>query len=582
MYSIGRPSALLTFILLCGLTIILVISVWITRGNTNYVSLAPLFLWGSCLLSFSMIAITIFCAFKNNHAHVVDEFRVRLDEVASDQEDLMGDYENERQIGLPKWAKIPFRSIAILICCIGSLLIPSYDTYRNIVNIVCLNGESETLRLSIFKCLCNIVFVLFCIYQLVFIMLFYNKAAKSSFLKCAMSFCVSANFFLCVHVIMNVIWMSDTLDLKGTLNSMPINISNRDIHGKHVYLYLKCSNNSLEIDKVALYLYKYSYQFALEFAVFSLCSIGVIWNVVSPIGGKDTQTCSDNVSVTHNESEAQLNQSAATISTTNQCWRWVKKSARATFVCGCNHAFLLAAIWVAGVFSFNLYTDIKHDSFGDSALILRDTTVNTTYTNIEKSNTVLQAVHTYMFSILAFVGFIVVKKMRMDEKPLRPIDISLLVGAAGHLLLILFETIDVISKLTESKSEIYTTTKVSFVMKTIFHYIGVFSQTVLVIHASKLNVTSIWKTKGKQLFAKAIIVFIGVYNMEKWFEDSFLPPSYLRYVDDIPEEDLYGFRVWWFIVEVLYPLATTYRLLTVVMSYEINVRIKRKIAQFPE
>ena len=70
--------------------------------------------------------------------------------------------------------------------------------------------------------------------------------------------------------------------------------------------------------------------------------------------------------------------------------------------------------------------------------------------------------------------------------------------------------------------------------------------------------------------------------MEKWFEDSFLPPSYLRYVDDIPKDDLYGFRVWWFIVEFLYPLVTTYRLLTVVISYEINVRIKRKIVKFPE
>ena len=570
-WSRGRSSAFLVLVLLCSLTTVLTLSYWMTRSNTHNISLASLYAWETILYLFSMATIMIFTILKNNEVHVVENSALRTREQA-DTDSVNIDINTTEQV-LPKWAKFPLRRFVITICCVGSTIIPAYATYRSIANILCLNSEASKLVL-ILKCGRSLTRVLFCICQAVFLICFKNKVVNSPLMKVMIAGIVSANYALCVDVVLNVIWMSSTLDLKTDNNNLT-SVENET--NEKLYMYLKCSNNTLNVDTVALYFYKYSYQFPIEFASLSFCYLGIIWNVFAQ-AKRTTERNSSICSNSNSNNDSQQELLKAVTATGTSKWRRIRKAAVSTFVFCCDHTFILASIFVTGIFTFHLFTEITVYKNSDFDVVLRHGDNNKTHSGLQNANSILQTVDTYVLCIIAFIGFLLVRKEKPERKYFSSSDVLLLVVAASHLLLILFETIDPIDLFIEDTSETKTATKVLYFIKTIFHYIGVYSQTVLVIKASKLNIRRNSIKRGKQLFIKSVIVFIGMYNAERWVVDRFLPPTILMYVSGIHNDDIFGEKNWWFIVEILFPLVIVYRILTAVMCYETCVRLKRKVS----
>ena len=121
--------------------------------------------------------------------------------------------------------------------------------------------------------------------------------------------------------------------------------------------------------------------------------------------------------------------------------------------------------------------------------------------------------------------------------------------------------------------------KVLFLIKIILHYLGLYSQTVLVLKSRKIALEKASMTSGKQLFNKGIIVFIGLCNAERWAADSFMSPTVLIHIDEIHDEDPNDWKVWWLLTQFLYPLVIVYRLLSAVLCFEACVRYNHETLQ---
>ena len=125
-----------------------------------------------------------------------------------------------------------------------------------------------------------------------------------------------------------------------------------------------------------------------------------------------------------------------------------------------NHAFILSVIIVCGGFSAHLYTDIYNNFLEPDAGVIMYFSDNDTMTT--EWNSTIQTVYTYTICIVAFIGWILV-------------------------LLILFATIDSMEFFIEGKQEKDTRTKAFFFVKTILHHVGLYSQVILILKATKLK-----------------------------------------------------------------------------------------------
>lgn len=97
----------------------------------------------------------------------------------------------------------------------------------------------------------------------------------------------------------------------------------------------------------------------------------------------------------------------------------------------------------------------------------------------------LQTIYTYVLCIVAFAGFMLALNETTTQTLNDPRSVLLVLGATGHLILILFETIDSIEQFFANSSKMAE--KVLFLIKIILHYLGLYSQTVLVLKSRKMN-----------------------------------------------------------------------------------------------
>ena len=599
-YPKGRASSLFMFVVLSGITLVLSLAHWL---SDLHISLAPLYAWEILLFVFTLASIVCFVVLQNNNDHVVVGNDVR-DVDQSTEIELTNSVIAERLYGgktcEPLWMRIPIRFFALTACCIGSLSMPVYETYRTIDNLSCFNIESiGLLAVMKLKCISTVLYILTCVSMSGFLLRFRNKSSKSSEMKVLMSSLAATNMALTINVIMNIIWTSNTMEVNSekplhniTKINTQVNMTEAELVKEMIYL--KCKDNVGYVDTIATYFYKYSYQFPVEFALLSFCFLGGIWNILPQrkrarerVQPEERNSSTDSENHDRNtdtvghavqrdpEREPLIERRPSQRLPARL--RKLRLGGKSTFLFICNHITISTALVVVGIFAFHLYTEIKDDTFDDENVILHCDEKNKTC--VDSQNSIIQTVYIYVISIVAFIGFMVARKESKSYDIFHAIDILLLICTGGRLILILFETIDNVEIIVENTTDNTVAEKVLFSFKTFCRFIGLYSQTILVLKISKIKISQKSMKTGKQLFIKAIVAFLGVCNMEIWLADSFLEPTVLQYNDNTNYGQSYGHKNWFFLTQLLYPFLTLYRLLTAVMCYEACVRFKRKQMQ---
>lgn len=585
----GRASALCSFAVLSGLSLVLSLAHWL---SDLHISLAPLYAWEIILFLLTLLSMLWFVIFRNDANNVIDSLAETI-EVSSTGTELtnMDSSSCRTKICKPLWARLPLHFTAVAVCCLGSVSMPVFEFFRTIDNMSCFDIKSAELRvILVLKCVRNIMYVLTCICMLVFLLRFKNKSSKSPTMKVLMSTIAATNLTLIVNVIINIIWTSDTMELttklppgNNTGKHLQINMTEEEM--KKEMIYLKCINHSVYVDTVATYYYKFSYQFPIEFALLSFCFLGQIWNILpqerrtsgfAQENEMPRNTLDDNENSERRSdvfsAQSELDQESLIGHRVPTKLRWIKSAALSTFVFSCSHVFIPTAILVVAIFILHLYTEIKDETFDDENVILE---CHGNSSCVDSPNSIVQTIYTYVFSIVSFIGFMVARKEKKSYDMFNGNDILFLIGAGGHLLLILFETIDNIWIITGNDSSNTGAEKVLFSFKTFCRIIGIYSQTIFVIKSTKIKIRRKSMKTGKQLFIKAVVVFLGVCNLEIWLADSFLEPTVLQFNDNTNYGQAYGRKNWFFMTQLLYPLVTLYRLLTTVMCFEACLRFRR-------
>ena len=252
----------------------------------------------------------------------------------------------------------------------------------------------------------------------------------------------------------------DSLDIQSEQNDV-VNMSSFNLEEKPVFI--ECKNNSVKIDFVAEWIYKFTYQFPVEFAVLSFCYFGSIWNVFKPAKlvtrvkrNTNTETLVHIKQIGDNQRKRSVTDPRRQISerqrepsvtradkdgrSANYKYRFITAGPKGIVRFTSSWAFPLSFIFILSVFVFHLYMEITYISTLDEDEILVYKGSNTTY--VQKVYAVTQTVYIYIICIVAPVGFMLARKEKIAYKRLNASDKLLLGGATGHLIFILFETVD--------------------------------------------------------------------------------------------------------------------------------------------
>lgn len=569
-WSKGRATALFVSAVLSGFTLVLATSYWLTRESQFGISLQPIYIWEIILFMFAISAMTIFACLRNNRNCVVDNSKSFPDAYM----DSVFDTHSECLLQtngtpLPFWTRIPLRVIALCICCVGSVVFPFLEAYRSIDNMRCFENSLTGFRVLKFGSkMCR---ALFCIVQLFFLLRFKKMLSKHRLLRLLMSVIVAANFTLCMDVMLSTILASDTVDSQ-TYKNKKINISSIDLETKSIYI--ECKNNSARIDRSAEWVYKFSHQFPYEFAVLSLCYFGSVWNVFRPWRQAAQSTLSSGrkrlMSVISTEIDSTTSDKSTT--TLNPT---AKNKHRFLIICAkflSTWSFPISSLLILGIFAFHMYMELSYiRSLKETEILVYKSSSNAT--DITKVYAVVQTTYIYIVCIVAPIGFMLARKEDVIHKRLNPSDVLLFAGATGHLIFILFGTVDVTEVIFNGRSDFIV---VMFFIKMILKYQSVFAELMIVLIASKMEIVKDSIKSGRQLLLNGIIIFLGVFNTERWFTDNFLPPNVLRYVEDIGYNEMYGRKNWWLLTQLLYPSVMIFRLAMSIMCFETCVRLKRE------
>ena len=588
-WSKDRAASVFTAAVLSGFTLVLAASYWLTRTSEYGMSPKPLYIWEIILFLSAILSMVVFICLRKNTAYVVD-----TDKPFSDA--YMDTLFDTKEDGLPFWTYIRLRDIALTVCCVGCCILPFSEVYRFVNNLECIDDMFETFRNI--KCASNICRAIFCICQLLFLLWNKTKSAKNGLLRLILSAVAVANFTLCVDVFMYAIQAYDTIDIQNKQNA-PFNISAIDPHEP---VFIECQNSSvkmmMKIDINAEWIYKFTYQFPIEFAVFSLCYFGTIWSVYKPSkmtsntesqehGSQNdiTQHVSTVTDISGRESERPrgLPPTSVDQNSRRRAHRYryiIKFIVKGIIEFTSTKAFPLSLVFVLGVFVFILFKEIKYmDSHGGNKTLVYDhpnTTSNATLSGEDMAYMVTQTVYIYIICIVAPVGFILARRETIAHKRLNASDKLLLVGATGHLVFILVETVGYTDVINSGRKDFVV---VIFYIKLLLKYQGVFAEAMIVLIASKMEVRLDSITNGRQSVIKGIIIFLGMFNTERWFTVNFLPPNILRYVAFTGYKEMYGQTTWWILTAFLYPCVVIFRQAMSIMCFETCVRVKREYAR---
>ena len=580
----GRSASIVMAAVLAGISVVLEATYILARGNQKYgVSLMPLYAYEIVLFVSAILAMGVFTSLRRNEKHVGENIKLFSDaymDCIFDKRIQWGQNMNKKRFSL--WTHIPLRMIAICICCFGSICLPLLEIYRNIENMLCCHGETEYIfyHVQFFSEICC---VLFCICQLFFLLTFKRKCCKNMLLRLLMSTVIAANFTLFVNVVLSVIKAADTIDVPFLTNTTVINISAINLSEKPVFI--KCigkTNNTADIDQVGEWFFKLSYQFPFEYAVLSLCYIGPLWNVCKtsrPAENLTRQRSFLNTSMENNDESPnglEDNRSAPSMPLIEEGRSKYKTlivaALKRTVIFMSAWSFPLSASFFFGIFAYHLYRQVTYINLIKH---LMDILVFTNDSSkINPGDAVVQTAYIYIICIVAPVGFMVARKEKIGKKGYNPSDILLLVATTGHLIYITFETVVfthyIINKMHDSKT-------VWFYIKLILKYLGVFAEGMIVLISSKMEIRKESVDNGRQLFIKGIITFLGVFNIERWYADNFLPPNIVYYIQFDKNQELYDPKKWLLLTSFLYPFVMTFRMTMAIMCFEICARIKREV-----
>ena len=579
-WSKDRAASLFTAAVLSGFTLVLATSYWLTRTSENGISPKPLCIWEITLFSVAISSMIVFICLRKKQAYVVDTGKPFSDAYM----DYLFD---KKEADLPYWTYIRYRDIAMSVCCVGCCILPFSEVYRFVNKLKCVENMYEEFR-NVY-CANNICRAMFCICQLFFLLSNKRKSAKNGLLRLLLSTVAVANFTLCVDVFMYAMQAYDTIHIQTEQD----NTGSMSVNNTKEPIFIECQNSSANIDFDAEWIYKFTYQFPIEFAVLSFCFFGSVWGVLKSsemISNTDsnehgrqndsTQQDSSIIDVSGRVSECKR-ETSVTSSDKNGRKRTKKHRLIMIVVKGIitfpsKWSFPLSLIFVLGVFVFILFMEVSYmdDHGGNQTLVYEYS--DTPLTPLQEAYMVTQTVYIYIICIVAPVGFILARKEIIAHKRLNPSDKLLLAAGTGHIVFILVETVGYTDVIYSGRKDFVV---VIFYIKLLLKYQGIFAETMIVLIASKMEVSLDSITNGRQSVIKGIIVFLGMFNTERWFTDNFLPPNILRYVAFTGYNEMYGQTTWWILTAFLYPFVMIFRLSMTIMCFETCVRVKRETAR---
>ena len=594
----GRDSAVFLCALLCGVTFVLTLTHWFTGSGEFHLSLIPFYAWEITLFSIIILTTAVFVFYKENDISISS---IEEPITAANKDHVFVSISvNIRKIQggrLPCCSRFPLRSVILTVCGAGNVVFPFFETYRTIDNLVCLKNESgNLLALLVLKIISNILCVFFCVFQLLFVFRFQYRMSMEKLIRTIVAMTVAGNFSLCVTGILNTIWTSNTIEFyhqmqknKNGSVSPYENISwYKQTQGD---MFLKCTKQHVVVDKLALSFQKYLYQYPVEFALFSLPFLYTIWNMTTVSKAESLKPSQTELSRTISEGHIETSLTSASSSTSHidddserrplvarivsiKPQRRICLYIKSIIMCVSRYAIIPTIVLLVGIFSLHLYTETQAGLNRENDVILGYYKTSITHSKVEKAFSLVHTIFTYAICIVCFIGFLLSRKEKQAVESYSAGDSLLLVGVTGYLLLILFETVACIKQFTLGTSAISSET-ISFFAKTIFHYLGIYSQIMLILKASKMKVRPSSMKNGKQLLIKGITVFVGFCNLGKWAADSFLSPTVLGYFYNLPNYGERDQKIWWALSQFLYPFAALYRIVSAVICFEACMRLRQ-------
>ena len=183
---------------------------------------------------------------------------------------------------------------------------------------------------------------------------------------------------------------------------------------------------------------------------------------------------------------------------------------------------------------------------------------------------IMRMVYMYVFSIITLIGYFFARRdIRNSHYHNSQDAVTLIVSAFGSFALILFE-------LFASSFEFFSDYSCMwqlavFFVKCVIHLIGAVCQCLLIIKC--LNFKHARQNEKVPTYIRGLLVLLMVYNIAKWLGDSFMPPAVLDLVQN--EHAVFGHTTWLAITRTLMPMVLCYRITTVILCYEIIIKIPR-------
>lgn len=580
----GQVFSLFVMICLCGMTFVLAISTLITRKITS----TPVFAWEITQFAVGLLGMLILYYMRRweleNHLAVNGGLYQPRNEDSQRESNVNTDFDEEypfpnpyrprqsisrnRQIGW-KWViGIPLREIFLVITCLGSLPLAVYRCIRSFSNIVCFGERSK----FIIEGTRYIFFIIFCVVQMLFVLKLRYRRCVSGLSVFVAAVVVSSNFPLCLEVYNNVIGELKTQQIKAetTSNNSNVNLSNAKLSSAFV----KCTENgtTFETDWVMEKLFRYTYQFPLEFAMLALSYLVPMWiwpshdrthiqNTVTepsrrgePMSQTIEGSCETDPLVGPNSSES---------------LRRLKLYRRHVLWGFCIFVFLLFGVFVS---------HIVEDSLRDNDIILSNWLYNTNTTDIDGGVlvTYVQTTYSYFMIATAALGFAKIQQQKLNlNRQYSANDVILIFSSLVYTIFLLFETVDFIGTLCGIKTSDVRAVHVMYCVKILLQFGALYAQTALVIRFSKMIIQNNHRTEqyNSQHLIKCIVIYIGFCNLERWTVDKFLTPNTLVFVSQM-HYDMYGMHVWWILNALLHPVVIVMRLQASIMCFEGYVRFQ--------
>ncbi|XP_060596246.1 uncharacterized protein LOC132750316 [Ruditapes philippinarum] len=459
------------------------------------------------------------------------------------------------------------RCIIIIVCAAGSGILPFYQVYRDVQ---CMVSTPTTLYVSKFFSL--VLLGVFFFLEFIFLIPLKNYRSKSCFARILVSIVMSANACMLVNFILNIIRTSNTY-------VEPEDDTNMDLIRNWVFS--RCENKTELLDNVtsvAEHMFKYTNPFLLELSFLAFGILVPLWNIPDQVNvdriinrTESNDFAPEGENTDDNDADV-TEEDVNLIGQNEQCRLKIVRTLKKILMFVSRYALVFSLIIVLTVFGFHINSEVAKMKSEHSDVVIESHGSNQTLTSLEKVNYYLQTFYNYIVSIVPFIGYFTARDIHIPRVKQSPDTILLIVSGGGHLLLVLLETADSIAGFVSQTDQSHLTEEIFFFVKILFHYVGIYYQITLIIKARYLHTA---RASPRLQVIKGMMIFLCLCNTERWLVDSFLPPTNLRFINDIQKEDTFGVKNWWFITEILFPIVTFNRLISALLCFEVVENMRR-------